>query len=446
MRALVAAVLVVTVAVVGFLIWDRSRPDEEGARVALSEPAPPPAEKAPAPVSTPSSSPPAPALSESRAPETPPAASEAPQAKTPEAKTLKAEALNTETPKVEAPGAETPKTETPKAEMPGAEAPKAEAPAPVAEGKTPPSFDVVRVSPEGEAVIAGRAKPGATVEIVEGGKVIAKTRADQRGEWVAIPEKPIGPGTRELSLVEKTEGGETTESGSVVVLAIPEKTPPRPAPGAPAVETASVATVGSAPRPAAPAAPESEVLAVLIPREGAGSRVIQVPKGGVGLKGGGELSLDTIEYDDRGNVALGGRGRPGGEVRAYIDGKPAGRAGVDAAGVWRLKPDTEVAEGVHRLRIDQVEPSGKVIARVETPFSRSGFRAPSANEPLVVVQPGNSLWRIARRVYGGGLRYVVIFEANRDQIRDPDLIYPGQVFVLPGQTSGQTPGKMTTRP
>ncbi len=49
----------------------------------------------------------------------------------------------------------------------------------------------------------------------------------------------------------------------------------------------------------------------------------------------------------------------------------------------------------------------------------------------VVVQPGNSLWRIARRSYGSGWDYTVIYEANREQIRNPDLIYPGQVFALP---------------
>ena len=52
---------------------------------------------------------------------------------------------------------------------------------------------------------------------------------------------------------------------------------------------------------------------------------------------------------------------------------------------------------------------------------------------VVLVQPGNSLWRLARRTYGSGLRYTDIYDANRDQIRDPNLIYPGQVFVLPGE-------------
>ena len=48
-----------------------------------------------------------------------------------------------------------------------------------------------------------------------------------------------------------------------------------------------------------------------------------------------------------------------------------------------------------------------------------------------VVARGDNLWRISRVTYGRGVRYPIIFDANRDQIRDPDLIYPGQVFVLP---------------
>ena len=49
----------------------------------------------------------------------------------------------------------------------------------------------------------------------------------------------------------------------------------------------------------------------------------------------------------------------------------------------------------------------------------------------VIVKPGNSLWRIARKYYGKGIQYVEIFERNSHLIKDPDLIYPGQVFSLP---------------
>ena len=55
------------------------------------------------------------------------------------------------------------------------------------------------------------------------------------------------------------------------------------------------------------------------------------------------------------------------------------------------------------------------------------------NINTAIVSRGDNLWRISQRVYGKGLRYTVIYGANQEQIRNPDLIYPGQVFVLPGE-------------
>jgi len=43
------------------------------------------------------------------------------------------------------------------------------------------------------------------------------------------------------------------------------------------------------------------------------------------------------------------------------------------------------------------------------------------------------LWQIARQLYGSGVRYTLIFRENSEQIRDPDLIYPGQIFKLPNK-------------
>ncbi|MBT3333592.1 MAG: LysM peptidoglycan-binding domain-containing protein, partial [Rhodospirillaceae bacterium] len=112
----------------------------------------------------------------------------------------------------------------------------------------------------------------------------------------------------------------------------------------------------------------------------------------------------------------------------------AAKADQDKA--WVLKPKKEVKPGTHTLRVDQVDDSGKVISRVELPFVRvaaAEVLATSTAENRVIVQPGNSLWRIARRVYGSGIRYTVIYQANDNQIRDPDMIFPGQVFNLPAK-------------
>ncbi len=83
------------------------------------------------------------------------------------------------------------------------------------------------------------------------------------------------------------------------------------------------------------------------------------------------------------------------------------------------------------MRVDEVTPDGKVAGRAEYAFARKPPGEDGLSTGAIVVVEGNSLWRIARRTYGQGTRYMLIVEANREQIKDPDLIYPGQVFELP---------------
>jgi nucleoid-associated protein YgaU len=186
-----------------------------------------------------------------------------------------------------------------------------------------------------------------------------------------------------------------------------------------------------------------EALAVIVPRNGGGAtQVVQLPSTtpsspatpDAAAPRMGALSLDTVDYDNHGDIIVGGHAEPGAEVRVYLDNGLLGRALAGADGRWELRPDQPVPPGLHTLRADQLNADSKVTARVETPFERAAptdlaETASTANS--IVVQPGNSLWRMARRSYGSGWQYSVIYEANKDQIRDPDLIYPGQVFKLP---------------
>jgi nucleoid-associated protein YgaU len=89
------------------------------------------------------------------------------------------------------------------------------------------------------------------------------------------------------------------------------------------------------------------------------------------------------------------------------------------------------AIGRHTLRVDQLADAGTVAARIEVPFQRDRVAEGAVVDGRTVVQPGSNLWRIARRAYGQGVRYTVIYQANREQIRDPRLIYPGQMFQVP---------------
>ncbi|MFY8106624.1 MAG: LysM peptidoglycan-binding domain-containing protein [Elstera sp.] len=288
-----------------------------------------------------------------------------------------------------------------------------------------PSFDVVRVNPQGDAVIAGRAQPEAVVTVLDGGKPIGTVTADKRGEWVLLPDRPLPSGDRELSLSATGPNGTATDSDQVVVLSIPApKAPPSAAHPTPE-------TVAAKP-PETPTPAIERPLAVVVNRDGsAGSTLLQSPTETPG--GAGRLTVDSIDYGPDGSLMLAGRGEAGNGIRAYINNAPIGDAEVSSNGLWRLRPEADMPTGPSTLRIDQLSPQGKVSQRLELPFARATPEqislAPEGNR--VVVQPGNSLWRIARRAYGGGVQYTVIYRANADQIRDPDLIYPGQVFSLP---------------
>ncbi len=291
-----------------------------------------------------------------------------------------------------------------------------------------PRFDVVRVEPSGEAVIAGIAAPNSTVILLDGDTPIAQVIADATGSWVIVLDEPLSPGDHQLSLRAEEPGGGVRLSDTIVVVSVPA-----PAVVAAAETEGSAATTGTtaAQEPGAEPPIAALPLAVLVPREGEGaSQILQQPTEGEGL-GDQELVLDAVDYNATGFVVISGRADPGARVIIYLDDKAIGYGVAGDDGRWQVSPTHPVSPGLHRLRVDQVDAAGTVLARVATMFAREELTEGFPQNRFVIVQPGNSLWRIARRTYGEGIRYSVIYQANQGQIRDPDLIYPGQIFVVP---------------
>ncbi len=181
--------------------------------------------------------------------------------------------------------------------------------------------------------------------------------------------------------------------------------------------------------------PATEAPTVLLSDAG-GVQVLQ----GSGPEQPENIAIDAIAYDTSGGVTLSGRATGEGSVRVYIDNKPVQTTEIGVDGRWRT-PLPSVDSGVYTLRVDEISSDGSVTSRLETPFQREPEQVILAlaevqeGDPrplrLVTVQPGNTLWGISRRAYGEGILYVRVFEANRSRIRDPDLIYPGQVFTVP---------------
>jgi nucleoid-associated protein YgaU len=149
------------------------------------------------------------------------------------------------------------------------------------------------------------------------------------------------------------------------------------------------------------------------------------------------LQLDAITYDVAGAVTLAGRGPVAAPLRVTVDDRPVVTGEVAASGQWSLDL-VDVAPGTYTLRVEQLDAAGRVADVVETPFLREDPARirdnPMMAEPgssVITVQQGFTLWGIAKANFGNGILYVQIFQENRGDIRDPDLIYPGQIFTLP---------------
>ncbi len=268
-----------------------------------------------------------------------------------------------------------------------------------------PSFDIVRVDRTGYAVIAGRAKPGAKVRVLANGKELATATAEADGSWAMTTETPLDAGPVELGLEMKTADGQTVRSDQTIVIYVPKREGDRPL--------------------------------VLRTTPGGATVVLQEPRDAAG--GLGPLTLDVIDYDDSGAVIFSGRAEPNRVVQILINKQLLAQTTSDAKGRWTISPEAVVAPGVYVLNVIQLDAAGRPAYAIELPFERARPDQIDLRDGKVVVQPGNSLWRISRRVYGRGAQYTIIYEANADQIRDPDLIYPGQVLDVPTTEDQQKP-------
>ena len=184
-----------------------------------------------------------------------------------------------------------------------------------------PSFDIARVEAGGDAVIAGRAAPGATVDLLRGGERLDRAIANASGEFSMIPPR-LPAGSYELTLSARLPDGTVTLS-----------------------------------------------------------------KHGV-----------SVTVSDAG---------------------PSARAAQSRA---EYVPET----------VPQPRPSSASILRTGKPQESVGLQPAHAISSKVVSR-GDSLWSISRITLGDGARYALVYRANRDRIRDPNLIYPGQILVLPSK-------------
>lgn len=342
-----------------------------------------------------------------------------------------------------------------------------------------PSFDVVRVTDIGDVLIAGKAPATSAVSALIDEVPVAQTISTAAGEFVMMFEIDTSPAPRLLELEVRLAGGERVRSVDTLMLAprSPETpmdpdapaqiarvveveplfphlaAPPRPSlmeapagadtpmtPSPPGVAAAADATeetpeVAPPDQPVARDGPINEPqppVALLVRRDG-GVQMLGPAPGFTGSAAQDNVSIDSVVYDAEGEVAISGRTRgAASDIQIYLDNQPILRARASPEGNWQAQL-AGIERGVYRLRVDEFDEDAQVISRAEIPFERATpeFARETSGPQALIVQPGNTLWGMSEQQFGDGMRYMRIFDANRDQIRNPDLIYPGQVFLLP---------------
>ncbi|WP_053998016.1 LysM peptidoglycan-binding domain-containing protein [Ahrensia marina] len=416
-----------------------------------------------------------------------------------------------------------------------------------------PTFDILRVEPNGDMVIAGVAASNADVEIVAGSKSLAVTKSNNSGEFVAILDEPLAQGDYEIVLRATQNDGSVATSLETAIVSIPEKGSNDvlalvEAPGAPsrlitklepkeAVQTAeapevagseedeAVAEINETPKPAAPEEEaaqiaENEPLQEEPPQQKAGELV----------------RIEAVEIDGE-KVFVAGATDAGARIRVYANEIVLGEDIANDEGRFLVEANRNLPVGDYVIRADRLSENGvDVVSRAAVPFARAegtklaAVAVPKApelpdnapeissepadtapdssataeasddnnapatvsnvedtptkaevaasprenvtddqvaestapqsqpateqqvaatqkpadiqttgnvNERLkpvdssVIIRRGDTLWQISRRVYGRGIKYTTIYQANEDQIKNPHKIWPGQVFALP---------------
>ena len=314
-------------------------------------------------------------------------------------------------------------------------------------------------------LISGRSQPGWDVTVLIDDIALATFAIDSSGEFAQFLSIEVSDMPRLLKLSAKSpDTGEILASLEDVIIApmprVADVVEDEPTAGSEASEETALevetvqtytaeedaAQIASASQDADAAtssdgdaqdgaAPEPETDTAVLISDEEGVRFLQAPPGDEGPDVMSVVALDTITYSEEGDVELAGRGTGDGLVQLYLDNAPIATSRIEEDGNWRSElPELET--GVYTLRIDEVDEEGNVTSRVETPFQREDKELLASQEETtgvraITVQAGNTLWAISRERYGEGTAYVRIFEANRDRIRDPDMIFPGQVFTIP---------------
>lgn len=345
----------------------------------------------------------------------------------------------------------------------------------------PPRFELVRVAPDGAATVAGTAAPGAKVLLRLDGAEVAAVDADGGGQFAALFTLAPAEVPRLLSLAMVLDGSEIAGLETVAIEPFAGPAPDLVAAAEPQAPPAALLVTEEGVKVLQPGSAVPPEVAANISID----TVAYTPEGAVQVGGKGQADATVRLYLDGAALT---------ETAIAADGMWSVTLPEVAPGLYTLRADQVDADGKVTSRFETPfkrettaalaavvaappavteaptpaapaaepvapapAPAAEVAAATAPAAPEAAPLAPAADAPAatvapappealasadpapappaaitVTVQPGFTLWGIAEQSFGDGVLYVQVFEANKDKIRDPDLIYPGQVFTLPG--------------
>ena len=321
---------------------------------------------------------------------------------------------------------------------------------------TPLMIDLARVKPDGAAVFAGTATPNAKIRIFEGDILLGETIANANGEWVIVLEKSLAAGQHLISVAMERSDGTTemadrslaveiyqdTETKPLVAL-LPETATevpvliqsPDDVDKAKLAATASEATASEA---TASEATASEAIVVdpakadaAMPETAAAAPGKAQANSQIAASQIAALAPSAIVWRDASRILISGTSRGGVRVAVNDAKGQFGEALVLADGAWQVAGSLDMDIAVNQLRFALFDDANQIIARYDLPVKARDLAKGQDGSPLIVVNKGDMLWRIAYHQLGEGVKYVDIVRRNQQDITDPDLIYPKQIFAVP---------------
>ncbi|MGB1963785.1 MAG: LysM peptidoglycan-binding domain-containing protein [Candidatus Puniceispirillales bacterium] len=290
------------------------------------------------------------------------------------------------------------------------------------------SLDLVNVSPDGIVVLSGQATAGTHIEIYHGDRLIATAKVNAKGDWVAIPDEALAPGTYMLTVTAITEDGVVILSNHGVVLVIPENRDEAPLVALVPVDEAVQMQAELLQSPLTEDVDDSVISVTDSPVITVDPNVPADMVADPSLPPKVTIRMIDALADNR--MAVSGFRQGQGNITVLIDQMPASVT---------ISPEGYLAEtdipdkDQFPVKVTMTDDDDQLLASARIILSKAKLDETLSGNALVVVQKGDALWRIAYRTYGKGIRYVDIYSSNAGEIENPDLIYPDQIFIIPNQ-------------